>query len=154
MKALEFIYQESPQLKEMSFPAPKIIYTIIGTPAPYIRCYEGQKGWDMQKQHRLHAENSLLGQRDTRPLLKGMLHLDIDFYFEPKKVPGSTKRYLRNGLEGHPCGLKPQLFNLVNFIEVVGPDVLWTKDSSITSLRIRKIYDKKPRTEISIMELK
>jgi Holliday junction resolvase RusA-like endonuclease len=150
-----YLNEDASSLKGMSsaldIPLQKITYVIYGPPAPYIRCAEGLKGWDAQKQRRLHAENVLLDQRGSQPLFKGMLHLDIDFYFEPKQHPARAKRKV---LQGYPCGLKPALFNLINFIEIVGPNALWTKDSSITSIKTRKIYDNNPRTEIFITEIK
>jgi Holliday junction resolvase RusA-like endonuclease len=141
----------APNLKESNPSTTTTIYIIEGVPAAYVRCKEGLRYWDEQHHKRMSAQNVLTDQRGFRPLFKGMLHLDINFYFPQKRYPATMRK---KGLEGKPYGSKPALFNLINFIEIIGPDSLWTKDSTITSIKTTKVYDNNPRTEILIMELK
>jgi Holliday junction resolvase RusA-like endonuclease len=146
MKIVEFVYNDP---IPSYIPSKKLTYTIKGPPSSYTKHADGHRSWDVQKLNRLNAESQLQDQRGTSPLLRGLLHLDIDFYF-----PFQGSRIKKQGREGRPCGVRPPLLNLVNFIEIIGHEILWARDSIITSINSKKIYDNNPRTEIFIMELK
>src|SRR5580692_9444004 len=124
-------------------------YIIEGNPIPSPRLRMGNtRMWETQRQNKWEYSGKLRLQHNDEPLFKGPLILDINFYFSPPKT--SPKR--EEQLKGSYHTIKPDLNNLVKFIEDTALGVLFSDDYTIAEIKSKKLYDKTPRTEIIITE--
>lgn len=122
-----------------------MIYVIKGDPIPLARHRMGAHGaYDIQKKEKLMVGITLASQHDRLPLYEGYLELDITFYLKTSKKKPKTGWH----------NFKPDLSNLVKFVEDVGSGILYVDDSIISSIIAKKMYDENPRTEFTIRELK
>lgn len=127
-------------------------YVIKGNPIPLARARHGnRKTWDAQKQIKLVTALELEDQHSGRPLLVGPLFLDVCFFFE---IPESYSARRRVTTIGCFHDFKPDLSNLIKFIEDIANGIIYKDDCSIASVTAKKVYDEEPRTELFIMELK
>jgi Holliday junction resolvase RusA-like endonuclease len=126
-----------------------MLYTVPGVPTPLARARigRGRKPWDSQKKLKNDTAILLEYQHNGAPLYEGALHFDIVFFFPfPQTVSKSKIEQLR----GKSHVFKPDLSNLIKFIEDVGNGILYHDDSLIASISARKCYDDIPRTEFII----
>ena len=124
-------------------------YVIIGEPIPLLRARHGnRRTWDSQKQQKLIYGINLKSQHDEQPLFQGPIHLDIIFFMEP---PQSRRRHT---LEHQLHIFRPDLSNLIKFVEDVASGILYADDCIIASISARKCYSESARTEFEIKELK
>ena len=86
-------------------------------------------------------------QHDERPFYEGFLHLDIHFFL---KIPSRAKT---KTFDGRYHVYRPDLSNLIKFIEDIASKVLFRDDSMICSIVATKKYDKEPRTEFEVRSL-
>lgn len=125
-------------------------YVVLGSPVPLARARHGnKKTWDSQKAIKYGWGLQLRSQHAGRPLYSTPLHLDICFYFE---MPQSLKSKW-DTIRGKPHHFKPDLSNLIKFVEDVATSIIYTDDSLIASTCARKVYDDTPRTELTISEI-
>lgn len=90
-------------------------------------------------------------QHAGRPLYSGPLQVDFTFYFGfPENMSESKKEKLM----GRPHVFKPDISNLIKLIEDVGSKILYHDDCSIAYITAKKCYDRVPRTEFIITEMK
>ena len=123
-------------------------YIIIGTPIPLARPrFNGRKIYDSQKHKKLVAGINLRHQHDNKPLYEGDLHLDVKFYL---KIASKKKISI---LEDTYHVYKPDLSNLLKFIEDVCTGIIYKDDSLICSVYAIKKYSSIPRTEFEIKVL-
>lgn len=123
-------------------------YIIEGSPVPLARARYGQrKVWDSQKELKLIAGINLKNQHGNNPLFIGPLHLTVFFFIE---IPAS--RY-RQRLSLKPHFYKPDLSNLLKFIEDIATGIIYHDDALIAHVTAYKLYDVKPRTEFTIEEM-
>lgn len=126
-------------------------YVIKGNPIPLARARHGnRKTWDSQKQIKLITGLDLEEQHHGLPLLHGPLFLDICFYFS---IPESYSLRKREKCIGTYHEFKPDLSNLIKFVEDIAMGIIYKDDCIISSVTAKKIYDEEPRTELFIMEL-
>jgi len=86
------------------------------------------------------------------PLLEGPIHLSLSFYFLPaKKASKKDKANMLKGLIHYTK--KPDVSNLVKFIEDCCTQTIWVDDRQIISVTAEKSYDTRERTEIFIEEV-
>ena len=123
-------------------------YIIKGDPIPLARGRYSSKTnsvWDCQKQEKLIAQFEMRAQHDNVSFV-GPLHIDVTFFMKIPKNKNSS-------IAGNSHIFKPDLSNLLKFIEDIGTGILYHDDCLIASVFARKIYDENPRTEITVREI-
>ncbi len=124
-------------------------YTIMGQPIPWKRPgHAGTHFYDQQHHERLAWSLFLLQQHGNAPMFDGPLFLEIIFYM---RIPINVKK--RSKCAWH---MKiPDSSNLLKFVEdsITDTGTIWKDDCVVSKTLISKIYDKEPRTEITISEL-
>lgn len=124
-------------------------YVILGDPIPLLRARFGKRTcWDSQKQQKLVDGMNIASQHEGR-LYEGPLHLDAAFYFAVPKARLNKKE----SVWGTPHIFKPDLSNLLKYIEDTVTGILFKDDCIIASITTQKIYGDTPRTEFTITEL-
>ncbi len=122
-------------------------YVIMGKPVPLSRprfSTATRKVFDPQKEFKTLVSMSLISQHNDDPLLTGALHLDVVFYMP---IP---QRSLSKNLAGTPHCKKPDLSNLLKWVEDISTGVIYRDDALISSVESKKIYDANPRTEFTL----
>lgn len=124
-------------------------YTLSGDPIALQRPRFRKDGatYDPQSYEKKRAALELKLQHRSKPLFTGPLELVITFFMKiPKSRQKSTKPF-----DYHHC--KPDLSNLIKFVEDVANDILYADDALIASITSVKYYDSVPRTEFIILPL-
>jgi Holliday junction resolvase RusA-like endonuclease len=94
---------------------------------------------------------SLNSQHEDLPKLQGPLHLYVNFYMQPSKSLTLKKKC---NLYGTYHIFKPDLSNLIKFLEDVCCGIILHDDCVIAAVTSKKIYDSIPRTEFYFEEIK
>lgn len=125
-------------------------YQLYGIPIPLSRPRISHTHlWDPQKEHKLVTGITLERQHILDRLFAGPLLLIVEFFFGfPKKM--SQKQ--RSILQQQPYEKKPDLSNLIKYIEDAATQVLYHDDCIITNIKAVKRYDDEPRTLFIIAE--
>jgi Holliday junction resolvase RusA-like endonuclease len=110
----------------------------------------GSRPWDSQKKVKLACGIALAEQHAYRPFFEGPLHFDVCFYFPFPQIVSRAKIPL---LRGKPHICRPDLSNLLKFVEDIGTGILYSDDCLISSITAKKCYDDKPRTEFSVTQV-
>jgi len=164
-------------MKFLKKPYQKVFkYTVPGEPMPLakVTLSEGPKMWDAYKQARFHYIQTIKNLHDKyflnctfeegainrRQYVDGPIKLEATFYMKlhelPKKKDESEedrkKREEKHNKKMHTKA--PPVFSLFNFLDHALQGVLYKKDCTIANVKLKKIYDKEPRTEIKITRLK
>lgn len=125
-------------------------YIIQGDPIALARARSAHgRFYDSQKQLKLVTSLDLINQHENKPMFKGPLHMDVVFYLGMSKV---AQNKLKEKILYHI--FKPDISNLIKYIEDVGSTILYEDDCIIASINARKLYSLTPRTELIITELK
>lgn len=126
-----------------------MIYVIKGDPIALARPrYNKRTVYDAQKNKKLVAGIELRNQHGSLPFLEGALHLDINFFL---KIPTKSKH---SCLDNRYHIYRPDLSNLLKFIEDIGTGIIYKDDSIICSINASKRYSVEPRTEFEVTVLK
>lgn len=128
-------------------------YIIPGNPIPLARARHGnRRTWDSQKAIKFGWGVQLQNQHNEKKFYTGPLLLDINFYFEIPKTHKKKYDLLSNSYFLQ----RPDLSNLIKFVEDVATGILYQDDCTICSINTNKFYDdgNGPRTEFYITELK
>lgn len=139
MEAIDIIKKTSPCAKSVRF-------VIHGSPTPLARARYSTKSnrvWDCQKQIKLATGIEVANIYGDTRMMGGSLHLEIYFYFQSSKQHKTGKYHV----------FKPDLSNLIKFIEDVCTGIIYNDDCLISSISAHKIYDTKPRTEFELWEI-
>lgn len=125
------------------------IYIIQGSPTPLVnpRSVNAQV-WDKLKQKKHEAKSQLEEQNQDNKVYTKPISVDVVFYFNQPNI---------YQLNSHPHGYnstKPDIADLIRFVESVITNTLLNDTYLIASLTSKKLYDDSPRTEIIITELK
>lgn len=125
-------------------------YIISGEPIPLARPRFRKDGraYDSQFGKKCFAKRELLLQHRNTPPLQGHLELTVDFYLSYPKAT-SKKSLIENKLHGK----RPDLSNLVKFIEDICIPEIFHDDSIIASIKATKYYSKNPRTEFTLVPI-
>lgn len=135
-------------------------YVVPGDPVPLAKVTDdnGPKVWDAYKQCKFHYIQTIKNKHDTyfpgahflegainrRRFVDGPIRLEATFFM--RATPA------------HPAGklheIKPPTFSLFNFLDHALQGVVYKKDITISSVKLKKIYDDNPRTVIKITRLK
>lgn len=122
-----------------------MLYVLPGNPVPLARARHSRYNiYDSQKNTKLVAGITIQSQHDSRPLYDGNIHLDIIFYMN---IPKGKRR---DNLEGCYHVFKPDLSNLIKFVEDLCTSILYHDDSLICSISATKKYSTEPRTEFEV----
>ncbi len=125
-------------------------FIIPGDPVALARArYGNGKVYDCQKEIKSKYAIILSNQHNDYPFFQGPLHLDITFYFS---IPKTSIKHA-DKLRFTPRACKPDLSNLVKFIEDVAIGILYRDDAVISVINCKKIYDNPARTEFIISEI-
>jgi len=123
-------------------------YVIPGTPIPaHPVTSTTRRFWSEHKQIRLRYRLTLEKQHPTEPIT-GPLSFDITFYLPIQPTKQSSKLY------GQPHARSPTIRALVTYLERVAAGIIFKKGIAIASINAKKLYDKKPRTELTVTTLK
>ena len=134
-------------------------YVVPGDPVPLAKVTDsgGPSIWDTYKTLRFHyiqtiknihdtyfpGASFLEGSRTRRQLVPGPIRLEATFYM--RATPA------------HPAGklheIAPPTFSLFNFLEHALQGVVYKEDTTISHVKLKKIYDDNPRTVIKITRL-
>lgn len=126
-------------------------YVIYGDPVALARARFGQKKvWDSQKSLKLVAGIDLRAQHGDLPLYEGPLHMDVVFIMP---LPSKLNADKRRQKEGTWHLFRPDLSNLVKYIEDVGTGILYGDDCIIASIACKKVYGTQARTEFTLSKL-
>lgn len=123
-------------------------YVIPGTPVPaHPVTSDSRRFWSDHKQTRLRYRLTLEEQHPDEPI-SGPLSFNVTFYLPIKPIKQTRKLY------GQPHARSPSIHALVTYLERVAAGVLFKKGITIASITAKKLYDQKPRTELTITTLK
>lgn len=127
-----------------------MIYVIPGDPVPLARArigYGAKRMYDSQKECKLHAGIIIQSQMPNDEFYEGPLDLDVTFFMRiPRRI--HTKRDIERNFTYHHG--RPDLSNLLKFIEDVAQSILFKDDAQIARITSRKIYHQDPRTEFTL----
>lgn len=125
-------------------------YILKGEPeALVLRRADDITGWNSHKERKLIADISLESQHNDRALFSGSLQFDVAFYFPiPHPLRSKTK-----AVDGDLVSCKPSIFLLLNFLEHSAEHIIFAETGNISRMSCVKLYDKDPRTVLTITEL-
>lgn len=124
-------------------------YVVNGIPIPLCRprYSQGRRPWDSQREEKVKWGFFVEVQHGDRPFFEGPIHLDIVFYFP---ISSSMAKRIADSQEEKPHHYRPDLSNLIKFVEDAVAGILYKDDCIIASVVAKKLYDKVPRTEFTI----
>jgi Holliday junction resolvase RusA-like endonuclease len=126
-------------------------YVLTGIPVPLARPrFSGTVVYDSQKSLRFAKAIELKAQHNHSWQFDGPLHMELVFYMPIAKSLSKTRRL---AAEHTIHSKKPDLSNMIKFVEDVATDILFSDDALIASCRAFKLYSNDPRTELSIYEI-
>ena len=127
-----------------------MIYKIYGKPIPLKRprtSFLKKIVYDPQKDEKEDAITQLRLQHKNLPILDGPLNLNVTFFMPPPPSMSYKKKCFLYDL---PHFKKPDLSNLIKYLEDVAQGIIFSDDSRITSISAKKIYAETARTEFQI----
>ncbi len=127
-------------------------YIIYGNPIPKAR-HGNNKGrtYDPQSKIKESVAWNLKYQHGQVFPMKGPLRMVITFFMP---IPQSFSKIKQETLVNTPHYKKPDTSNLEKFYEDCGNGILYYDDAQISQILSTKIYSRKPRTEITIEQIK
>ena len=128
------------------------VYTIQVSPIAWQRAgvntkYSEPKFYDKQTHDKIAYGLYLQQQHGTTPPFKGPLQVDIEFYLPIPKIKA------RRGSHIIFHDKKPDIDNLLKFLFDSCNKIIFTDDALISKLSVVKLYDKNPRTQLTIKDL-
>ena len=126
----------------------KYTLTIPGKPVPLARPrFSNDRVYNSQRLALSNVSILLKNQFQDDPLdIPVVMHLC--FYF---KIPSSHHKR-KDEMMGMPLSHKPDLSNLIKFVEDAANGVLYKDDSCIVHLQAWKLYGEEEKTEITLFE--
>lgn len=115
-------------------------YIIHGQPIPLQRPrFVNGHIWDCQSGEKMAIGTNLRFQHKS-DFLEGPLHVDLKFFMKHARKQGWHNA-------------RPDIDNLIKFYLDVMNAIIYSDDSQVVKITSEKVYDKEPRTEITIEEL-
>jgi Holliday junction resolvase RusA-like endonuclease len=106
--------------------------------------------WDSQRYIKSKYGDMLDEQHGDLELFEGPIKLEAWFYF---KIPKGLKAEAYHQRRGNYHKQRPDLSNLIKFIEDVASGILYKDDALIASIVAHKVWDENPRTEFTLVEI-
>lgn len=126
-------------------------FTIPEVPVPQARPRLSKYGvYDPQSVQRRVAQAYIHAQMHGNAKLSGPIYMEVVFYFSPK-LKNKKLANLRNGCYHN---IKPDLSNLVKFLEDVCNGVVFHDDCQISYFMAKKVYSEPPRTHVTLYEIR
>lgn len=126
------------------------MFVVPGKPTPLYRPRFSRRGtYNPQKEALAVFSLHLHSQFSNKKPFAGSTHLEVIFHMP---IPQSLSKKKQKKLFGMYHIKRPDLSNLIKFIEDAGNEIIFTDDCLITSIDAKKIYSFEPRTEIIIKE--
>ena len=124
------------------------VYVLEGPPIPWMRA--GRKGnvyYDKQIKEKVRA------QWEIKQQMQGLYS-----HSEPLKVvlecqmpiPKSWAKVKQKNAIGKPHASRPDVDNLLKFVDDALNNILWVDDALIYEVHIRKFYSDEPKTRLSV----
>lgn len=118
-------------------------FVITGEPVSYPENQsKNYRSWNDHRRFTAKYEVDLGNQFEGQALMNGPLLMEIDFYFSSKT--GQRKIH----------STKPDLYNLVRFIEKACSGIIYENDCLLTQIVASKKYDQQPRTQFKISRIR
>lgn len=137
----------------------QIRFTILGNPMALKRHRSFRAGrfirtYDPNEKAKENFLKTIQDKAPERPIDKP-IELQVDFYFARPKNHYRTGKFAGRLKDNAPAWhiSRPDLTNLVKFVEDSLNGIFWRDDSTIARVRTNKLYSDKPRTEIIVEEL-
>jgi Holliday junction resolvase RusA-like endonuclease len=125
---------------------------IPGDPTPLARPRMSQRAiYDPQKQAKLYFGLFVRREMDLQKLaqLYGPLHLEVTFFMQMPKVNLRRAAQMMGAYHYH----RPDLSNLIKFVEDALSTVVYRDDSLIATVTAAKVFSSDARTEFTLREL-
>ena len=135
------------------YPGPEIMhYTIEGIPIALARPRFGKDHiYDSQKQLKYSVGIQLKDQHFGYEPFEGPLRLDVVFFMPmPQRIKSKSGEHSAK----MPQYCKPDLSNLIKFIEDASNKIIIEDDAMISEINAGKYYSEIPRTELTITRIK
>lgn len=127
-------------------------YVVEGDPIPLARPRHGRgRTWDAQSKFKHDVALQIMAQHGSKPMFQGPVEIDVTFYMP---IAASKSQKQQRLLEDHMHIARPDLSNLIKFIEDVATSIIYSDDCIICCIVATKRYSSKPRTEFIIKELR
>jgi len=124
---------------------------VPGNPVAWARAVPvHRRMWDSQRNIKSKYGDFLADQHGERELFQGPLEIEMYFYMA---IPKGLKPLAYNARRGNYHKQRPDLSNLIKFIEDAAQGILYKDDAIIVSIQAYKKWDENPRTELYIREL-
>ena len=124
-------------------------YYVPADPIALARARFGKgRVYDCQKELKQAWGILIAKQHGRMPLFTGPVSLEISFFFGLPKSISKKKR-----TTDRPHIIKPDLSNLIKFVEDVGNGIIYRDDRQITSIRASKKYSLEPRVEWTVTRI-
>ncbi len=118
----------------------------IGTPASG-RPTQRQRFWGTSHLQKIKAQTYIEQQFPLSKPLDVPIHLDIIFYLP---YPNTQKAREAGKVHGNYHFTRPDLLNMIMFVEAVCQGIIFVDDSKVASVAAAKVYDDNPRTEFRV----
>jgi Holliday junction resolvase RusA-like endonuclease len=129
-------------------------YIVDGSPIPLARARHGNGNtYDSQKQLKYSVGIQLRQQQQDVPIFTGPICLEVIFFMP---IPDRIQKKIRKSADAQriaPHSCKPDLSNLIKFIEDVATGIIYKDDSLISKIVAHKVYSMIPRTEFSVTQM-
>ena len=102
-----------------------------------------------KKKFKMQVQSKIKGKPLKRPI-----SLVLCFYMKRPKKHYRTGKFAHILKKNSPvvCIQKPDIDNLIKFVLDACNDLLWEDDKLVYEIQARKVYSKRPRTEIEAWE--
>ena len=125
------------------------MYILQGDPTPLARARIGRsRMWDPQKEMKLVHGIYLRNQHAGQPIFEEPLLLKVTFYMP---IPPSRRKKIK---DFQPHHYKPDLSNLIKYLEDIGTGILYHDDCLIQACNAVKVYHHNPRTEFELFTIR
>jgi len=140
----------SSDLRTYGLCKPPQLFIVKGNPTPLQRArHSNKRVYDPQKNAKKIFGFQIRQQLGDQELLTGPLKMVITFYMP---IPHYKRKKIHEcGTDPHFC--KPDLSNLIKFVEDVCTGIIYKDDSLITECHAFKFYYHTPQTEFHFVEI-
>lgn len=126
-------------------------YILKGKPIPLKRArftsFPIPHVYDSQKLLKAESGLELRMQHGYSKLIDGPISLDVTFFMP---IPTTYSKKKKASLMGQHHFKKPDLSNMIKYLEDVCIGIIFRDDSTIVTITAKKIYSDIPRTEFTI----